>query len=80
MNPPVDQWVIFADKLVHVFQINYHRLEILGRRGFPGQGLPGAGVGDPQAPGVEELAAHQDFNTLSPWAKGRLLPSSFPIH
>jgi len=57
-----------------------YRLKILRQGGFPGEGLPGAGVGDPQAPGVEELAVHQGPNTLSPSAKGKLLRLAFLFH
>ena len=48
-------------KLINFFQKVHHRLKILRQGRFPDQRCAGAGVGDPQAPGVEELAVHQGF-------------------
>jgi len=65
---------------MQVFQLVQHRLKILRQGGFPGHFLAGAGVGYPQAPGVEQLAVHQGLNTLSPSAKWKLLRLAFLFH
>jgi hypothetical protein len=65
---------------MQVFQVVQHRLKILRQGRFPVERFAGAGMGYPQAPGVEELAVHQGLNTLSPSAKGKLLRLAFLFH
>lgn len=51
------------------------RLKILRQGGFPGEARPGAGVGEAQLPGVQQLTPHQGFEALS---LGQLTDMPFP--
>jgi len=53
--------------LIQLLQPVHHRLKIPWQRRFPGERVAAAGVGYPQAPGVEKLAVHQAFKTCEPW-------------